>query len=125
MTIFSMGPKPDAAPPYEELSDQPRNSYFSVPQNDIHDEEQAQPQEAQPEQPQHQHAYLNTASCRSNPLPPPSTFQPHVHCKTCDGFLERQQRVRTDRFNCAMASVTLMVAFICAMSLGIVMANAN
>ncbi|KAL4879226.1 hypothetical protein BJY04DRAFT_194068 [Aspergillus karnatakaensis] len=127
----------EEVPPYEELESQgPRNyltGYSSVPQAEALEaeaEEQGQihlqPQ-PEPEHTPHQHAYLNRTSsrCRSNPFPPASTFQPHVHCKSCDGFLERQQKMRSQRFCCAVVAITFMMAFICGLILGIVIVNAK
>ncbi|OJI99709.1 hypothetical protein ASPVEDRAFT_148725 [Aspergillus versicolor CBS 583.65] len=120
----------DSVPPYEELDMDPRppqnpiSGYSSVPQNDtIPDEEQAQG---------HHHAYLNECQsssrrgCRSlNPLPPPSTFQPHVHCESCDKFIARQHKMRYQRFCCAMVSLTIIMAMVCGLLLGVAIANAK
>ncbi|KAL4901182.1 hypothetical protein BDW74DRAFT_160473 [Aspergillus multicolor] len=133
---------PDSAPPYEELDaieaqarepDNP-NGYSSISSTDpdparIPDEEQ-----------QHQHGYprplpggpqphltnaLGRTGCRIDTLPHPSTFQPHTHCEVCDGFLTRQQRMRNERFVCAMVTLGIISAILCGMGLGIVIAQSR
>ncbi|KAL5333194.1 hypothetical protein BJX70DRAFT_381725 [Aspergillus crustosus] len=125
-------------PPYEELESQgSRNfltGYSSVPQNETIDEEQAPLAAAaapQPHQHQHQPPYLDNTrapgTCRSNanPLPPPSTFLPHVHCESCDGFIRQQQRMRSKRFCCAAVAVTFMTLFVCGLILGVIIVHAK
>ncbi|KAL2867374.1 uncharacterized protein BJX67DRAFT_381086 [Aspergillus lucknowensis] len=104
----------DSAPPYEEVEagQHAMTGYASVPQDDAHDA----PESA------HNHQYMDR---NASNLPAPSTFQPHVHCEACDGFLERQQKMRSERFCCAMVTATFMVAFVCILLLGSSIANAR
>ncbi|KAL4782859.1 hypothetical protein BJX76DRAFT_331415 [Aspergillus varians] len=109
-----------AAPPYEELhSEPPQNTttgYSSVPQNDTLPDE---------ELPAHQHSYISRRGCRSSPFPPAASFEPHVHCESCDGLFKRQEKLRCERFCCAMVALTLIVAMLCGLMLGLAMANAK
>ncbi|KAL5366618.1 hypothetical protein BJX96DRAFT_180896 [Aspergillus floccosus] len=105
----------DSAPPYEELDT--HANYAAVPQNDTLPDE---------EQPPHRHTYLNhTAGCSNGPLAPAATFQPHVHCKECDRFTHRRQKLHAERFCCAMVAATFMVAFFCTMILGVPIVKAK
>ncbi|KAL2835432.1 hypothetical protein BJY01DRAFT_223705 [Aspergillus pseudoustus] len=103
----------DPAPAYEELEAQSSSGYASVPQVD---------DEAVHQQHQHQHQYLTR---HGSTLPAQATFQPHVHCEACDGFLQRQQKMRAERFCCGMVAATFMVAFVCILLLGVAFANAK
>ncbi|KAL4745644.1 hypothetical protein BDW72DRAFT_198439 [Aspergillus terricola var. indicus] len=103
----------DAAPAYDELDTirEPNNSngYFAVPKDDT---ERAQDPIDD--------LSLSKRSCGSCSLPPPRTFQPHVHCDICDAFLTRHQRVRTERFYCGTIAATVMFALICGLMLAVV-----
>ncbi|KAL2814101.1 hypothetical protein BJX63DRAFT_392921 [Aspergillus granulosus] len=101
----------DPAPAYEELEARSSNGYASVPRVD-----------GEPLQHQHQHQYLNH---NSSTLPTAATFEPHVHCEACDGFLQRQQKMRAERFCCGMVAATFMVAFVCILLLGVAIANSR
>ncbi|KAL4773273.1 hypothetical protein BDW60DRAFT_206565 [Aspergillus nidulans var. acristatus] len=113
---------PGAAPAYEELDTirEPNNSngYFAVPKDDT-ERAQGPIDEEQP----HNHAHsisLRKPRCGDCSLPPPRTFQPHVHCDICDAFLTRHQRVRNERFYCGMVAATVMFALLCGLMLGVV-----
>ncbi|BCS21905.1 uncharacterized protein APUU_30130S [Aspergillus puulaauensis] len=123
----------ESVPPYEELDLDPRppqnpiSGYSSVPQNDTIPDEEQPPQD-------HHHAYLSQLECQPssrrgcrtlNPLPPPSTFQPHTHCESCDRFIARQHKMRYQRFCCAMVSLTISIAMVCGLLLGSVIAYSN
>ncbi|KAL4733795.1 hypothetical protein BDV11DRAFT_199478 [Aspergillus similis] len=95
-----------------------RIQYFAVPKDDT---ERAQGP-ADEEQP-HDHTHklsLSKFSCGDCSLPPPRTFQPHVHCDVCDAFLTRHQRVRNERFYCGMVAATVMFALLCGLMLAVV-----
>ncbi|RDW67439.1 uncharacterized protein DSM5745_09305 [Aspergillus mulundensis] len=127
---------PESAPPYEALDAieaQPRepnnpNGYSTISSTD------PDPVRADEQHPL-QHGYLHShprspgppgrAGCRIDTLPPPSTFQPHTHCEVCDGFLTRQQRMRNERFICAMVTLGIISAILCGMGLGIVIARSR
>ncbi|KAL4986523.1 hypothetical protein BDW68DRAFT_125522 [Aspergillus falconensis] len=115
----------DTAPPYDELDTirEPNNpnGYFAVPKDDT---EQAQGpiDEEQPQSHAHHYMPLSKTDCRDCSLPPPRTFQPHVHCDICDGFLTRQQKMRTERFYCGMVAATIMFALLCGLMLGVALA---
>ncbi|CEL08195.1 hypothetical protein ASPCAL11346 [Aspergillus calidoustus] len=71
----------------------------------------------------HEHQYLGTNTTSTTTLPAPATFQPHVHCEACDGFLQRQQKMRAERFCCGMVAATFMAAFVCGLLLGVAIVN--
>ncbi|KAL2783300.1 hypothetical protein BJX66DRAFT_318792 [Aspergillus keveii] len=107
----------DAAPPYEELEAQSSSSrYASVPQVD-------EEPHVHPHPHTHEHQYLDQSTRSTTTLPAPATFQPHVHCEACDGFLQRQQKMRAERFCCGMVAATFMAAFVCGLLLGVAIVN--
>ncbi|KAL4995240.1 hypothetical protein BDV10DRAFT_135775 [Aspergillus recurvatus] len=115
---------PDTAPPYDELdaTREPSNpnGYFAVPTGDT-ERAQGPIDEEQPHG-HAQHILLSKADCRDCTLPPPRTFQPHVHCDICDGFLTRQQKMRTERFVWGIVAATIMFALLCGLMLGVAIA---
>ncbi|KAL3465620.1 hypothetical protein BJX64DRAFT_285225 [Aspergillus heterothallicus] len=116
--MFGLTNKPsEAAPPYEELEAQSSSGYAAVPQVD----EEPLPHQHEHRH-EHRHQYLNQ---NTTTLPAPASFQPHVHCEACDGFLQRQQKMRAERFCCGMVAATFMAAFVCGLLLGVAIVNAR
>ncbi|KAF2251616.1 hypothetical protein BU26DRAFT_561431 [Trematosphaeria pertusa] len=50
--------------------------------------------------------------------------KPHTHCEQCDAQQAARERRENERHCCAMVAATFMMAFICTMILGIVVASA-
>jgi hypothetical protein len=83
--------------------------YTTVPQVDIEAEN-------------HQH----TVDEESHPLQATiDPTKPHVHCEVCDHRTERREKRKADKDCCMMVGATFMVAIVCLMLLGIVIAKAN
>ncbi|KAL3440158.1 hypothetical protein BJX65DRAFT_315071 [Aspergillus insuetus] len=118
--MFGLTNKPmDAAPPYEELEAQSSSTrYAAVPQLEVDDERHHHSHSHT-----HEHQYLDQSTTSTTTLPAPATFQPHVHCEACDGFLQRQQKMRAERFCCGMVAATFMAAFVCGLLLGVAIVN--
>ncbi|KAJ0413139.1 hypothetical protein BJY00DRAFT_68742 [Aspergillus carlsbadensis] len=121
--MFGFTNKPmDAAPPYEELEAQSSTRYAAVPQADEEMQENSTSQ-SHSHTHQHDHQYLDQTTTNASTFPAPATFQPHVHCEACDGFLQRQQKMRAERFCCGMVAATFMAAFVCGLLLGVAIVN--
>ncbi|KAK2756083.1 hypothetical protein FQN54_005490 [Arachnomyces sp. PD_36] len=111
----------DAAPSYEELfSGHPSNStnqqssgpYTTVPQVDIEEHDHVEHDGDEESLPLHSTTIIDGT-------------KPHVHCETCDQRLERREKRRAAKHCCQMVGATFMVAIVCMMMLGIVIARAN
>ncbi|KAL4972841.1 hypothetical protein BDW66DRAFT_154335 [Aspergillus desertorum] len=119
---------PDTAAPYSELDAirEPNNpdGYFAVSKDDT-ERAQSPIDEEQPHGHAHRHHLAEQNTLPRLPLPPAWTFQLHVHCDICDGFLRRQQMMRTERFYRGMVPATVMFALLWGLMLGIAIACTN
>lgn len=94
--------------------------YAPVPQMDI-----------EQDAPLHNHTSPSPAPASQQPETLAQTIagvfrpKPHVHCEACDQQLEARERRANERHCCSMVAWVFIVAFICAMILGIVVANAT
>ncbi|KAF2464278.1 uncharacterized protein BDR25DRAFT_242968 [Lindgomyces ingoldianus] len=116
----------DSAPAYEDvIQDHPVNqytpsgsasAYSAVPQDDV--EMHAHMHDASPPtpQPQGQESLAQTIAGVFRP-------KPHVHCKECDVMTQAREQRENEKHCCTMVAVTFIVAFICALLLGIVVAG--
>jgi hypothetical protein len=117
----------DAAPAYEDLfagHERPGNTssgYASIPQNDLlHDQPDIRNDRNEnneidiEQQPDHVHLHQHP-----HPEDGEREGEGHIHCTACDRLLERKERRLNQRHCCTMVAVTFMVAFLCAMILGL------
>ena len=70
----------------------------------------------------HHHAVDEESHPSSNNI---DLTKPHVHCEVCDRQLERREKRNAEKHCCMMVGATFIVAIVCAMLLGIVIAKAN
>lgn len=86
-----------------------------MPQDDVEHDDLVHGHTPEP-QPQQQETLVQTIAGVLRP-------KAHVHCKTCDLQLERQERRLAGRHCCAMVAVVFISLFFCGMVLGIVIVN--
>ncbi|OCL11434.1 hypothetical protein AOQ84DRAFT_313889 [Glonium stellatum] len=114
----------ESAPAYEELfNDHPVNqhppsgsstAYATVPQVDDSEFDHSHHHSAPPLTPTSSETPLRTLG-----------GTPHVHCEACDIQIERREKRHNEQVCCALVAATFMVAFVCLMLLGIVVANSR
>ena len=51
--------------------------------------------------------------------------KPHVHCEVCDNQSEKREKRKAEKDCCMMVGAVFIVAIVCMMLLGIVIAKAN
>jgi hypothetical protein len=79
-------------------------------EQDAHDHSAASPAPPQPE------SIAQTIASVFRP-------KPHVHCETCDAQTQARERRENERHCCGMVAGCFIMFFICAMILGVVIAN--
>ncbi|KAH8703562.1 hypothetical protein BGW36DRAFT_423117 [Talaromyces proteolyticus] len=131
----------EAAPAYEEVMHQrrsTRNGYASVPQADansdyVDDDVEQHQHNGHNHNPSHQYQQhqhnAEPSGISLNPIrqAPDTTNlpEPHTHCEACDQLLERRENRLKEKHCCTMVAVTFIMAFICTMAVGIVIARSR